>query len=198
MTIFDEEVSATESAVALRRSLEALLLVASEPITTKEMARLTGEGDERVRYALRALEGEYDEYQRGFYLAEIAGGYQLRTRPEFEGVVKAYVADSYSARLSGAALETLAVVAYRQPVSRSQISSIRGVNSDGVVRMLAARGYIAPTHRDNGPGQAWLYTTTSRFLERLGLYSIDDLPALSEFVPSLEAAEAIEAALLGE
>lgn len=198
MTIFDDDIGVAERAALLKPSLEALLIVASEPITIKEMGRIAGGNDEDLRQALTTLQREYDESQRGFYLAEIAGGYQLRTRPEFERVVKEYVADTYSARLSGAALETLAVVAYRQPVSRSQISSIRGVNSDGVVRMLAARGYIAPTHRDSGPGQASLYTTTSRFLERLGLYSIDDLPVLSEFVPSIEAAEAIEAALLGE
>jgi segregation and condensation protein B len=177
------------------QAVEAIVSVALEPVSMITLSSLLGASIEDVAEAVEVLMTQDLDHPRGFQLVEIAGGLQYRTRPEFEEVVRAYVAQNFSTRLSKAALETLAIVAYRQPISRAQIAAIRGVQGEGVVKMLQARGYIAPTHRDSGPGQALLYTTTPLFLERLGLASIADLPQLSHFVPSVEAIEAIEAAL---
>lgn len=179
-------------------AVEALLIVAAEPLTLDELVKLSESDIYLVKEALLRLSEHYDSSKRAFFLAEVAGGYQLRTRPELAYFVREYVTLNYATKLSNASLETLAIVAYRQPASRAQISAIRGVNSDGVVRLLVARGYIAPTLRDSGPGQALLYTTTSRFLERMGLSSLSDLPDLSEFVPSAEVVEVLEAALFNE
>jgi segregation and condensation protein B len=183
---------------ATYQAVEALLLIASEPLSIEELCRHIDVDAALVREALSELDTHYRESKRGFYLAEIAGGYQLRTRPEIYALVRSYVAENYGAKLSRAALETLAIVAYRQPISRTQVSEIRGVNADGVMRLLVTRGYIEATHRDTGPGQAALYSTTTRFLERLGLYSIEELPPLNEFVPTIEDVEALEAALFGD
>ncbi len=180
---------------SLLMAIEAIVSVALEPVGLMTLSALLGVGVEEIAQAVELLMVRDRERPRGFRLVEIAGGLQYRTRPEFEEVVRAFVAENFSTRLSKAALETLAIVAYRQPISRAQIAAIRGVQAEGVVRMLQARGYIAPTHRDSGPGQALLYTTTPLFLERMGLASISDLPQLSAFVPSVQAIEAIEAAL---
>ena len=116
-------------------------------------------------------------------LVKVAGGYRFQSHPDLTGYVERFVLEGQTARLSSAALETLAIVAYKQPISRAQIASIRGVNVDGVVRTLEQRGYIAEVARDPGPGQAVLFGTTDLFLERLGLASLDDLPPLAAFVP---------------
>ncbi|MGC8480819.1 MAG: SMC-Scp complex subunit ScpB [Acidimicrobiales bacterium] len=183
---------------ATYQAVEALLLIASEPLSIEELCRHIDVDEVLVREALAEIDAHYRTTRRGFYLAEIAGGYQLRTRPEIYSLVRSYVAENYGTKLSRAALETLAIVAYRQPISRTQVSEIRGVNADGVMRLLVTRGYIEATHRDTGPGQAALYSTTARFLERLGLYSIEELPPLAEFVPTIEDVEALEAALFGD
>ena len=128
-------------------------------------------------------------------LVRVAGGWRLQTAPDLSAYVERFVLEGQSARLSAAALETLAIVAYKQPLSRAQVSAIRGVNVDGVMRTLQQRGYIVEVARDPGPGQAILYGTTSTFLEKLGLDSLDDLPPLGAFVPGPEVAEALEASL---
>jgi len=179
----------------LARALEAILLVAEEPVEPHLLAQLLEVSPARVEEECAALAASYDDEERGFVLARVAGGYRLQTHPDLAAYVERFVLDGQPARLSGAALETLAVVAYRQPVSRPQVASVRGVNADAVMRTLAHRGYVEEVGRDPGPGQAVLYGTTRLFLEKLGLDAIADLPPLSGFVPGPEVVEAIERSL---
>ena len=132
---------------------------------------------------------------RGFELVRVAGGYRLQTHPDLTPYVERFLLHDQRARLSGAALETLAIVAYKQPISRAQVASIRGVDPDGVLRTLQGRGYIDVVGHDPGPGQAVLYGTTTAFLEKLGLDRIDDLPPIAEFIPGADVVEALEAGL---
>jgi len=174
----------------LRSALEALLLVADEPMTTSNLATLTRTPEEHIVTTLRDLSNEYTEQGRGFDLKEIAGGWRFWTRADCAGVVERFVLDGQHARLTQAALETLAVVAYRQPVTRSRISAIRGVNVDSVVRNLVARGLIEEVGHDHETG-AHLYKTTTYFLERLGLKSLEDLPPIAEHLPMPDNVEAV-------
>jgi len=127
--------------------------------------------------------------------APVAGGYRYQTHPDLSPYVERFLLDGQRARMSPAALETLAIVAYKQPISRAQVAAIRGVDPDGVLRTLQARGYITEVGRDHGPGQAILFGTTATFLEKLGLDSLDDLPAIAEFVPGADVVEALEQGL---
>jgi segregation and condensation protein B len=176
----------------LRRAVEAVVMVAIEPVSPGLMAELFEEPVERVEAAARSLGREYEESNRGFVLARIAGGYRFQTHPDQALYVERFANRDVSHRLSTAALETLAIVAYRQPVSRAQISALRGVNVDGVVRLLEQRGYIEPVGRAEGPGQAVLFGTTELFLERLGLDSVADLPPIEEFLPGPDAVVELE------
>ena len=173
-------------------ALEAVLLLAEEPVSEAVLAAVLETSAERVRAACAALAQEYESQGRGFVLARVAGGYRFQTAPAQDAYVERFVREGHSGRLSAAALETLAVVAYKQPVSRHQVAEIRGVNVDGVMRTLRRRGYIDEIARAPGPGQAVLFGTTSQFLEHLGLDSLDELPALSEFVPDAAEVEAME------
>lgn len=141
------------------------------------------------------LAAEYDATDRGFQLVNVAGGWRYQTHPDLAPYVERFVLEGQSGRLSNAALETLAIVAYKQPISRAQIAAIRGVNADGVMRTLTQRGYIDEVGRDPGPGQAILYGTTPTFLEKLGLNDVDELPPLGEFVPGADVFEALERGL---
>ena len=174
----------------LRSALEALLLVADEPMTKATLATLTRTPEDQILDTLRDLSAEYTEQGRGFDLKEIAGGWRFWTRADCAGVVERFVLDGQHARLTQAALETLAVVAYRQPVTRSRISAIRGVNVDSVVRNLVARGLIEEVGHDHETG-AHLYRTTTYFLERLGLKSLEDLPPIAEHLPMPDNVEAV-------
>ena len=176
-------------------ALEAILLVAEEPLPAELLSRLVGAPIDEVIELCDSLAAEYEADERGFILARVAGGYRYQTAAEQAPYVERFVLDGQSARLSAAALETLAVVAYKQPVSRNQIASIRGVNVDGVMRTLQQRGYVDEVARDPGPGQAVLYGTTPTFLERLGLDSVDELPPLGEFFPGSDVVEALERGL---
>ena len=176
-------------------ALEAILMVAEEPLPPELLAKLVGTSVSDVEDLCESLAAEYVADGRGFILARVAGGYRYQTATEQAPYVERFVLDGQSARLSAAALETLAVVAYKQPVSRNQIAQIRGVNVDGVMRTLQQRGYIDEVARDPGPGQAVLYGTTPTFLERLGLDSIDELPPLGEFFPDADVVEALERGL---
>jgi segregation and condensation protein B len=167
----------------LARAIEAMLLVAIEPVAPSLLAELLEEPTERVEAACAALDAQYRRDERGFVLAHVAGGYRYQTSPDLAHYVERFANRDVSHRLSTAALETLAIVAYRQPVSRSQISALRGVNVDGVVRLLEQRGYIDAVGRAPGPGQPVLYGTTDLFLERLGLASLDELPPIEQFLP---------------
>jgi segregation and condensation protein B len=176
----------------LGRAIEAVLFVAVEPVLPGLLAELFEEPVERVDEALTTLADGYVSQGRGFVLARIAGGARLQTDPAMSPYVERFANRDVSHRLSTAALETLAIVAYRQPVSRGQISSLRGVNVDGVTRLLEQRGYIEVVGRADGPGQPALYGTTDLFLERLGLDSLAQLPPVEDFLPGPEVAGEFE------
>jgi segregation and condensation protein B len=178
-----------------RRALEAIVIVSSDPVEPQLLAQLLEVSVERVEAACEALAEADQAAGRGFVLTRVAGGYRYQSHPDAAPYVERYVMEGQSARLSSAALETLAIVAYKQPLSRAQVAAIRGVNVDGVMRTLAHRGLIAEVARDPGPGQAVLYGTTPLFLERLGLDALDDLPPIAGFVPGAEVVEALEHSL---
>lgn len=166
----------------LRAALEAVLLVVEEPVEEGLLAQVLERPREEVASVLRELAEEYDAAGRGFELRSVAGGWRLYTRAECAPYVERFVRDGQPAKLSQAALETLAVVAYRQPTTRSRIAAVRGVNVDAVIRTLLTRGLVAEVGIERETG-AILYATTEHFLERLGLASVDDLPPLSEYLP---------------
>ena len=176
----------------ISRIIEAVLLVAVEPVPPGLLAELLEVPVEQVDVALDTLAEEYESSGRGFVLARIAGGARLQTHPDLAPYVERFANRDVSPRLSTAALETLAIVAYRQPVSRGQISSLRGVNVDGVARMLEQRGFIEVVGRAEGPGQPALFGTTDLFLERLGLDSLAQLPPVEEFLPGPEVVGQLE------
>ena len=171
--------------VPLDAVLEALLLVTDEPVPTSTLAQVAGRPTVQVEQAMAALVAEYDARGRGMELREVAGGWRLYTREDCAPYVERFLLDGQQARLTQAALETLAVIAYRQPVTRSRVSAVRGVNVDGVVRTLLARGLVADAGQDSDSA-ATLYRTTPLFLERLGLLTLDDLPALAPLLPELD------------
>ena len=177
----------------LARAIEAVVLVAVEPVTPGLLAELVEEPVERVEAACDRLVASYDGH--GFVLAKVAGGYRYQTHADLAPYVERFANRDVSHRLSTAALETLAIVAYRQPVSRAQVSALRGVNAEGVVRLLEQRGYIAAVGRAEGPGQPILYGTTDLFLERLGLDTVDQLPTVEDFLPGPEVAGELEEGL---
>ncbi|MCK4176698.1 SMC-Scp complex subunit ScpB [Aciditerrimonas ferrireducens] len=179
------------------RAVEAVLLAAVEPVPVSLLAELLEEPAEEVTRTCQALAARYRAEGRGFVLAEVAGGYRLQTHPEMAPFVERFARQGLSARLSAAALETLAVVAYKQPVSRAQVAAVRGVNVDGVMRLLVQRGLVAEVGHAPGPGQPTLYGTTPLFLEQLGLASLDQLPPVEELVPDLEVVELLEARVRG-
>ncbi len=177
------------------KAIEAILMVAQEPVDPHHLAQLLEVAPARVEELCAELQAAYEADDRGFVLARVAGGYRFQSHAEMAPYVERFVLEGQTARLSAAALETLAIIAYKQPISRAQVAAIRGVNVDGVIRTLDQRGYIAEVARDPGPGQAVLYGTTPRFLERLGIHSIEDLPAVAEFVPGADVVEALEQGL---
>ena len=172
----------------LRPSLEAVLMVADQPLDTLTLASAVGYPAEEVTAALVGLAEEYTEQGRGFELRNVAGGWRYYPREEYAAVVEGFVLDGQQARLTQAALETLAVVAYKQPVSRARISAIRGVNVDGVIRTLLTRGLVEEAGQDGEHG-ATLYRTTGYFLERIGVTSIDELPELAPYLPDMDDLE---------
>lgn len=182
--------------VETRRAVEAIVLVSDETVEPSLLAQLLEVPKDEIERVCDELAAEYEAENRGFILKKVAGGYRFQTHADLAPYVERYVLDGQVARLSAAALETLAIIAYKQPISRNQIASIRGVNADGVMRTLEARGYISEYSRDPGPGRAVLYGTTPMFLERLGLDTVDDLPALGDFVPSADVVEALETTLM--
>lgn len=169
----------------LRSLLEAVLLVTDEPVPAVTLAQVTEHPTEQVERTLGELAAEYTDQARGFELRAVAGGWRLYTRPECAPWVERFVLDGQQARLTQAALETLAVIAYRQPVTRARVSAIRGVNVDGVVRTLVARGLVTEAGQDPESGGI-LYATTPLLLEKLGLDSIAGLPSLAPLLPHLD------------
>jgi segregation and condensation protein B len=177
------------------RALEAIVLVAADPVPPTLLAQLLEIPVTEVERLCAELAASYDEAGHGFQLVRVAGGYRYQSHPDLAAYVERFVLEGQSARLSGAALETLAIVAYKQPVSRAQVAAIRGVDPDAVLRTLQQRGYIDQVGRDPGPGQALLWGTTMAFLEKLGLDSLADLPALADFVPGADVVETLEQTL---
>ncbi len=180
---------ADHTADELRFALEAMLTVAVEPVPSGALAELTGASEAEVDEVLSSLRDELAALHRGFQLRSTASGWCFVTHPDASEHIQRFANRDVSHRLSTAALETLAIVAYRQPVSRVQLSALRGVNVDGVVRLLEQRGYIEAKGRAEGPGQPILFGTTDLFLDRLGLRSLDELPSIEQFLASLEEAE---------
>ena len=171
-------------------ALEAVLMVVDEPVTTMSLASVLEQPAADVEAALAELEAGYAEQHRGFTLRQVGGGWRMYSRHEYAPVVERFVLDGQQARLTQASLETLAVIAYRQPVSRSRVAAVRGVNVDGVIRTLLTRGLIEEMGHDE-ESTAILYGTTSYFLERLGLQSLDDLPALAPYLPEVDVLDEI-------
>jgi segregation and condensation protein B len=178
-------------------ALEAVLMVVDEPVPAVRLATVLGLPTERVADLLATLaaeyRGEHGGRPRGFELREVGGGWRIYSAPIYHEVAGRFVIDGQTARLTQAALETLAVIAYRQPVTRGQVSGVRGVNVDGVVRTLTARGLVAETGTDPTTG-AVLYRTTGYFMERMGLSSLDELPPLAPYLPDIDAFEGLDGA----
>jgi len=168
-----------------RGAVEAVLMVVDEPLTVLALASVLQLPVAEVDLLLHDLATDYDQGARGFELREVAGGWRVFSRSDYAPVVERFVLDGQRARLTQAALETLAVIAYRQPVSRARVGAVRGVNVDGVVRTLLTRGLVEERGTDGESG-AILYATTTYFLERLGLRSVDDLPALAPYLPEVD------------
>ena len=179
----------------MKRALEAIIMVADTPVQTEMLAQLTGMPAERVEAVLVELGAEYASDERGFQLVRVAWGWRYQSHPDQAPYIEQFVLEGQSAKLSAAALETLAIVAYKQPISRAQIASIRGVGVDSVVRTLEQRGYIGEVARDPGPGQAVMFGTTPEFLMKMGLDSLSQLPAIADFVPGADVVEALEIGL---
>jgi segregation and condensation protein B len=173
---------------ALHPALEAILMVADEPLDAVRLASVVGHPVADVEAALAELASTYTEQGRGFELRDVAGGWRYYTREEYAAVVEGFVLEGQQARLTQAALETLAVVAYKQPVSRARVSAVRGVNVDGVMRTLLTRGLVEEAGQDGETG-ANLYRTTTYFLERIGISSLDELPELAPYLPDMDDLE---------
>jgi segregation and condensation protein B len=178
-----------------RKIIESILLLADEPVPAGVMGEVLERPTAEVEGELRSLAAAYLDEDRGFVLREVAGGWRLYTSPDSGPWLERFVLGHRSARLSAAALEVLAIVAYRQPISRTQISEIRGVDSDRVVKTLLARDLVVEGGQGPGPGSPILLTITDHLLERLGLNTLEELPPLAGFMPDAEAVEDMEAKL---
>ncbi len=181
----------------LKGALEALLLVSGDPVSALDLAKILDASPGDVSEALADLSAEYADANRGFQLREVAGGWRLFTHPAYHDQVERYVLSWDTYKLSQAALETLAVIAYHQPCTRESVKAVRGVNSDGVIASLRDKGLVREVGRGNGRAGAILYGTTRVFLERFGLRSLRDLPPLEEFAPDEESKQFIRERLSG-
>lgn len=177
-------------APSLPAALEALLLLADEPLNARDLAQITRSPEQNVQATLVELAAEYTEQGRGFDLREVAGGWRFYTRIDCAPLIERWVVDGQQARLTQAALETLSVIAYRQPVTRGRVSAVRGVNVDGVIKTLLTRGLIEEAGTEHESG-AIFYRTTTYFLERMGIATLDDLPPLAEHLPDLADLDAV-------
>lgn len=167
----------------LVRGIAAVLFISDEPVSVEALAETLGVPEPRIAAAIATVEGRIDADLLGFELREVAGGWRLMTAPSSRAVLERWLIGARHGRLTQAALETLAVVAYRQPIARVTIGEIRGVNPDGALRSLVARGLVAEVGREDGPGQAVLFGTTEQFLERMGLRTLEELPPVPPYLP---------------
>jgi segregation and condensation protein B len=178
-------------AVTIRGAVEALLFVSDEPVSAARLARVIEVAPSEVEGVLVELAQEYKESDRGFQLREAAGGWRLYTHPAHHDAIEAYVMSWDTRRLSQAALEALAVIAYHQPVTRAGVNAVRGVNSEAVVASLVEKGLVREVGRDKNQGNAILYGTTRAFLEKFGLRDISELPPIEEFAPDPDTERSI-------
>jgi segregation and condensation protein B len=181
-----------------KQAIEAMVIVAEDPLESQLLGQLLEISPRVVDELCAELAADYEQAGRGFQLVRVAGGWRYQSHPDQAAYVERLVLEGQSAKLSAAALETLAIVAYKQPISRAQVASIRGVSVDGVMRTLQQRGYIEEVGKDPGPGQAVMFGTTTSFLEKLGLDEVGDLPPLGGFVPDAEVVEQLEQGLRPE
>lgn len=179
-------------APTLEAGIEAVLLVANEPLSTRDIAASFGVPEPEILVILQRLSAQYRERGSGIDIREVAGGWRLYTAAECSGAVERFVRDGQHARLTQASLETLAIIAYKQPISRGRIAAIRGVNVDGVVKTLLQRGLIEEAGDE---GQSTLFRTTEYFLERMGMTSLSELPEIADHLPGLETLSDIDASL---
>jgi len=181
----------------LSASIEALLFVSDEPVSAARIAKVLGAEPAEVVKALHSLAEEYRTQERGFQLREVARGWRLYTHPAYHDPIEEYVLSWDTRRVSQAALEALAVIAYHQPVTRAGVNAVRGVNSEAVISSLLEKGLIREAGRDKEAGNAILYSTTRTFLEKFGLRDLSDLPPLDEFAPDSRTEEAVRERLSG-
>lgn len=179
----------------IKRSIEAILMVVDEPLAELVLAQIIEVPTEEIVQVLREMASEYEGEERGFQLRQVAGGWRFYSHPDLSPLVEKFVLDGQQNRLTQAALETLAVVAYRQPISRARVSAIRGVNVEAVMKTLLTRGLVEESGVEGESG-AILYRTTSYFLEKLGLNTTADLPALAPFLPDIDALDEVLATLI--
>jgi segregation and condensation protein B len=178
-----------------RKVIEAILFLADEPVPTRVLGEVLEKPKAEVEALLSSLTTEYRDADRGFVLRQVAGGWRFYTSPDCSPWLERFVRGDRQPRLTGAALEVLAIVAYRGPIARSQITEIRGVESDSVVKTLLQRGLIEEAGREGGPGSPVLFRASGEFLERMGINSVEELPPLREFMPDTEAVEEMESKL---
>ena len=179
------------NAQEIRSAIEAMLFVSTDPVVPSKISDILEISLSEVDEHLCALADEYERNERGVQLREVAGGWRLYTHPAYHDIIEKYVLSWDTQKLSQAALEALAVIAYNQPATRAMVSSIRGVNSDGVIASLVEKGLVREAGRDSTPGQPILYATTKAFLEKFGLKSLTQLPMLEDFAPNEETRELI-------
>ena len=179
----------------MRAAIEAVLMAAIEPMPAAELAQLLEISTARVDALCDELASEYLGQGRGFVLARVAGGFRFQTHPDQAAYVERFVLEGQSARLSGPALETLAIIAYKQPISRAQLNAIRGVNVEATLKTLVQRGYVEEIGHEPTLGSPALFGTTREFLEKLGVESLADLPPLADFIPEAHIVEALERGL---
>lgn len=187
--IYNDEVVSL-GAPTLKSAIEAILLVVDEPVSVLTIAQVTNTPEIEVNKELKKLQKEFEQRDGGITLREVAGGWRFYTNEHSAEVVERFLKDGMTARLTQASLETLAVIAYKQPVSRGRIAAIRGVNVDGVVRTLLNRGLIEESGSETD-SQAILYKTTPYFLERLGIASLDELPPVADYLPNMAALDSL-------
>jgi len=184
--------------IPLKGILEALLFVADEPLSLNRLSEITGETKQAIKDSLEQLRSEYVKKNRGFQLREIAGGYRLYTHPAYAPYIDKLVLSSDFRRLTQASLETLAIIAYKQPLTRQEIGEIRGVNAEAVISSLLEKGLIEEAGKKDAPGQPILYRTSRAFLEAFGMKGLDDLPPIEEFEPDETTRRQIEEKLRAE
>lgn len=182
----------------IKGALEAVLFVADEPLVPRRLAEALDSDEGQVLSALQELREEYAQYNRGMQLREVGGGWRMHTHPAYATQIEKLLLSSRRVRLTRAAVETLAIIAYLQPITRGQVANLRGVQSENMVKVLEEQELVAEVGKERAPGGPALYAITEQFLERFGLNSLEDLPPLGDFEPDHETVERIARSLSGQ